>query len=583
MASLDVGIIVAWEALLRSLLSPGLGGDLSRLLHISNTFEPVPGMEPLRVGDLLKTTLRITAVTIKPLGKLVEVTVVIKREEASIMKITSEFLIQGQFPHHHQSFPSSEANEWALPLDSPKAVVLLRSRPWFKPDAKCPELLDKTLLFRITSQSSKMFTLNTSGFAGLSTTIVHGMNTSAVVRSMIEDHLAKTGCAKFCRWSTTFEDVVRGGDRLRIELQHQGMISGNMALEVQAPTAYPFCGQGSQKKEMGMAIYETDGSAKSAWHRGHRYLFELYDPALISPQGFSLLNIVRNNPKSLTVYFGTTKGRQIRANYLALARTEVINGREITVPVVDGLSESSSSITFEEPNGLLFSTQFAQLAISLMNIAESSALKARGLFQQGAAFAGHSLGEYSALLACADFMSLENLLSVLPFGFFIFFHSTPTAPSRLIDAALLRHQVSKRRCPSMDDTLWTDARDFELKKTYAKPVEKLVAHPLRSGRVQVEEQTEPRAYRHDDRTGYKEGEAHAMGKDDKEGDVAAIRPGASCTTPRKREEEADNGRNEDDGADGIKAPEYLPPGLLALPLWLQPEKQQTDGRYAAQQ
>ena len=59
------------------------------------------------------------------------------------------------------------------------------------------------------------------------------MNTSAVVRSMIEDHLAKTGCAKFCRWSTTFEDVVRGGDRLRIELQHQGMISGNMALEVQ--------------------------------------------------------------------------------------------------------------------------------------------------------------------------------------------------------------------------------------------------------------------------------------------------------------------------------------------------------------
>lgn len=47
-----------------------------------------------------------------------------------------------------------------------------------------------------------------------------------------------------------------------------------------------------------------------------------------------------------------------------------------------------------------------------MNAAEVAALQTRGLVQKDAYFAGHSLGEYSALLAFAEFMSLENLLSL---------------------------------------------------------------------------------------------------------------------------------------------------------------------------
>lgn len=125
-----------------------------------------------------------------------------------------------------------------------------------------------------------------------------------------------------------------------------------------------------------------------------------------------MLDIVRNNPKEITIHFGTKKGRQIRANYLALTRTQVIGNQEVTTPVIGGLSEKSTSITFEEPDGLLFSTQFAQPLISLLNVAEMGALKSRGLVQEGSAFAGHSLGEYSALLACADFMTLENLLGL---------------------------------------------------------------------------------------------------------------------------------------------------------------------------
>lgn len=129
-------------------------------------------------------------------------------------------------------------------------------------------------------------------------------------------------------------------------------------------------------------------------------------------EGFSILDIVRNNPKKITVHFGTKKGRQIRSNYLALTRTQVINGQEVTEPVIRGLDETSNSITFEEPDGLLFSTQFAQPLISIVNVAEMAALRSRDLVQEGSIFAGHSLGEYSALLACSDFMTVESLLGL---------------------------------------------------------------------------------------------------------------------------------------------------------------------------
>ena len=48
-----------------------------------------------------------------------------------------------------------------------------------------------------------------------------------------------------------------------------------------------------------------------------------------------------------------------------------------------------------------------------MEIAEYEHLRASGLTQKGAQFAGHSLGEYAALGACTSFMTLENLLNLV--------------------------------------------------------------------------------------------------------------------------------------------------------------------------
>jgi fatty acid synthase subunit beta, fungi type len=132
-------------------------------------------------------------------------------------------------------------------------------------------------------------------YAGLSGTVVHGMQTSAIVRRTVEWALGDADCSRFRRWHVAFEDIVRPNDLLRVELHHIAMQEGRMVFRVQAfnnqsgdkvveaeaeveqpRTGYAFCGQGSQDKGMGMSLYATRPEAKALWDRGDSYLRENY-------------------------------------------------------------------------------------------------------------------------------------------------------------------------------------------------------------------------------------------------------------------------------------------------------------------
>lgn len=135
---------------------------------------------------------------------------------------------------------------------------------------------------------------------------------------------------------------------------------------------------------------------------------------LTRSSGFSLLDIVQNDPKDLTIYFGGKRGRKIRDNYLAMTHKVTLpNGEQVTKPVIEGLNHDSHSHTFRDERGLLFSTQFAQPALTLMEMAELEDLRSKGLVQENGTFAGHSLGEYSALGAFTSFMPIEGLLNLV--------------------------------------------------------------------------------------------------------------------------------------------------------------------------
>ena len=77
------------------------------------------------------------------------------------------------------------------------------------------------------------------------------------------------------------------------------------------------------------------------------------------------------------------------------------------------ITERTTSYTYRSPTGLLSATQFTQPALTLMEKASFEDMKAKGLVPRDSTFAGHSLGEYSALAALADVMPIESLVSVV--------------------------------------------------------------------------------------------------------------------------------------------------------------------------
>ncbi|KUF91043.1 Fatty acid synthase subunit beta [Phytophthora nicotianae] len=215
--------------------------------------------------------------------------------------------------------------------------------------------------------------------------------------------------------------MVYPGDKLFMQARHVGQKNGNKILSIevvnssservitaravvkQRPTAFVFTGQGSAEVGMGMNRYQESPIAREIWDRGDRHLLNMF--------GFSILDIVHNNPKSITVYFGGKKGRRIREKYMSLTCEDPTTGE--TVPLLPEINTRTQSFTFSLPEGLLFATQFNQPAIVLLEKAMFSEIEDAQLIPSDAFFAGHSLGEYAGLSSFAGVLALEDVVEVV--------------------------------------------------------------------------------------------------------------------------------------------------------------------------
>lgn len=261
--------------------------------------------------------------------------------------------------------------------------------------------------------------------ADLPGTITHGMWTSASTRKFVEIFAANNHPDRVKEYNVTFVDMVLPGDQLETKLYHVGMINGRKLVKIetykletgakvlegtaevdQPITSYVFTGQGSQEPAMGMDLYASSEVAKSIWDRA--------DHHMISTYGVSILDIVKNNPKSKTIYFGGLKGSRIREQYTSMMYDVLgADGKIVSRPLFPDITAASSSFSFTHPAGLLSATQFTQPALVLMEIASFQDMKANGLVQEKCPFAGHSLGEYAALASVGEVLTVESLVDVV--------------------------------------------------------------------------------------------------------------------------------------------------------------------------
>ncbi|EFQ83673.1 MaoC-like protein [Aeromicrobium marinum DSM 15272] len=210
--------------------------------------------------------------------------------------------------------------------------------------------------------------------AGLGDPIVHGMWLSAVAQQAVGRPLQG--------WTTRFLAPLRPGATVDLRVDRVGLDAGAEVVEVTARsdgdlvmsasgrvtpprTAYAFPGQGIQHAGMGMAGYQRSKAAREVWDRA--------DAHTRTALGFSILTVVRDNPTTIV----------------------------------------AQGTTHRHPDGVLFLTQFTQVAMAVLGSAQMAELREAGAFVEGAVLAGHSVGEYNALAAVSGVIPLEAVVEVV--------------------------------------------------------------------------------------------------------------------------------------------------------------------------
>lgn len=219
--------------------------------------------------------------------------------------------------------------------------------------------------------------------AGLESPIVHGMWLSAAAQHAVTatDGQARPP-ARLIGWTARFLGMVRPGDEVSFRVDRVGIDQGAEVLEVAAKigsdlvmsatarlaaphTVYAFPGQGIQHKGMGMDVRARSKAARKVWDKADKFTRDTL--------GFSVLHVVRDNPTSII----------------------------------------ASGVHYNHPEGVLYLTQFTQVAMATVAAAQVAEMREQGAFVEGAIACGHSVGEYTALACVTGIYELEALLETV--------------------------------------------------------------------------------------------------------------------------------------------------------------------------
>ena len=122
------------------------------------------------------------------------------------------------------------------------------------------------------------------------------------------------------------------------------------------PPLHVFTSQASQEPGMGMEPYSSSPAARDVW--------DTTDACLLVVYGFSIVEIVKNNPKEKTIHFDVIKKQAIRARFMEMAYdTMDKDGVVRTLPLFGDINVRTQRYTFSHHTSLLFVTQFTQTSL----------------------------------------------------------------------------------------------------------------------------------------------------------------------------------------------------------------------------
>ncbi|KAJ2655118.1 fatty acid synthase alpha subunit Lsd1 [Coemansia sp. RSA 1199] len=133
---------------------------------------------------------------------------------------------------------------------------------------------------------------------------------------------------------------------------------------------------------------------------------------MVRMYGLPLLELVRSNALQHTVCFEDESEDFVLTNYLDVKAKLPAHQQHTDLSALDS---DTLSYTVKSPTGLLNATQITQPALVAFAFAAIADMRAHGLIQTNAAFAGHSLGELCALATLSNVFTLEDILDLALF------------------------------------------------------------------------------------------------------------------------------------------------------------------------
>ncbi|QPK84233.1 DUF1729 domain-containing protein [Corynebacterium qintianiae] len=373
----DVLVGPCWPAIYTALGSgmlpdgfPVIEGLLNAV-HLDHLIDLRVPLEALADGRTIDVTSRCTSIDESSAGRIVTVELELFSAGELVATQMHRFAIRGRATTTTPPVPAPQfgGGESADAVEATPRSFIDRA------EVTAPH--DMTPFALVSGDYNPIHTsYNASGLVGLKAPLVHGMWLSATAQHVAGRHGDVTG------WTYNMYGMVQLDDTIEITVERVGRVGVRPALEVtcriggevvsrgqallaQPRTAYVYPGQGVQAEGMGSGDREASPAAREIWRRA--------DGHTRANLGFSIQRIVDENPTEITVR-GTV---------------------------------------FKHPNGVLHLTQFTQVALAVVAYAQTERLRDANALAQGAMFAGHSLGEYTALASLGGIFDLEAVIDIV--------------------------------------------------------------------------------------------------------------------------------------------------------------------------